>query len=56
MRIFNDPTGIRCDQHTNKFLLQTYKRNTGEVMHDVSAPIIINGAYWGGFRVGFNAQ
>ena len=55
-RIFNDSTGIRCGQHTHKFLLQTYKRDTGEVMHDVSAPIIVNGQHWGGFRIGFKAQ
>ena len=55
-RMFNDSTGIRCGQHTNKFLLQTYKRDTGEIMHDVSAPIIVNGKHWGGFRIGFNAN
>lgn len=55
-RIFDDNTGIRCGQHTHKFLLQTYKRDTGEVMHDVSAPIIVNGKHWGGFRIGFKAQ
>ncbi|WP_286232687.1 methyl-accepting chemotaxis protein [Thalassotalea sediminis] len=54
-RIFNDPTGIRCGQHTSKFLMQTYKRDTGEVMHDVSAPIMVNGQHWGGFRIGFKA-
>jgi len=55
-RIFDDPTGIRCGKHTQAFLLQTYKRDTGEVMHDVSAPIIVNGRHWGGFRIGFKAQ
>jgi methyl-accepting chemotaxis protein len=55
-RIFDDSTGIRCGQHRHKFLLQTYKRDTGEVMHDVSAPIIVNGQHWGGFRIGFKAQ
>lgn len=55
-RLFNDPTGIRCGQHTKKFLLQTYKRDTGEIMHDVSSPIMINGKHWGGFRIGFKAQ
>lgn len=55
-RVFDDSTGIRCGQHTHKFLLQTYKRDTGEVMHDVSAPIIVNGKHWGGFRIGFKAQ
>jgi methyl-accepting chemotaxis protein len=55
-RMFDDPTGIRCAQHTNKFLLQTYKRDTGEIMHDVSAPIFVKGKHWGGFRIGFKAK
>ncbi|WP_353537641.1 methyl-accepting chemotaxis protein [Colwellia sp. KU-HH00111] len=55
-RLFNDPTGIRCAKHTDKFLLQTYKRDTGEVMHDASAPIYVNGKHWGGFRIGFKAN
>ena len=55
-RLFNDATGIRCCQHTNRFLLQTYKRDTGEIMHDVSAPIYVDGKHWGAFRIGFKAQ
>jgi methyl-accepting chemotaxis protein len=55
-RLFNDPTGIRCGKHTDKFLLQTYKRDTGEIMHDISAPIFVNGKHWGGFRMGFKAK
>lgn len=54
-RMFNDPTGIRCGQHTETMLLQTYKRDTGEVMHDLSVPIFVNGRHWGGFRIGFKA-
>ncbi len=54
-RMFDDATGIRCGKHTEKFLLQTYKRDTGEIMHDVSAPIIVFGKHWGGFRMGFRA-
>ncbi|MCS6135270.1 methyl-accepting chemotaxis protein [Shewanella baltica] len=55
-RLFNDPTGIRCGAHTEPVLLQTYKRDTGEVMHDLSVPIFVNGKHWGGFRVGFKAK
>jgi len=55
-RIFSDRTGSRCGAHTKSFLLQTYKRDTGEVMHDISAPIYINGRHWGGFRMGYKAQ
>lgn len=54
-RLFDDPTGIRCGQHTQAVLLQTYKRDTGEVMHDLSVPIFVKGKHWGGFRVGFKA-
>tara|TARA_R110001583_G_scaffold16561_19_gene67957 strand:- start:23209 stop:24759 length:1551 start_codon:yes stop_codon:yes gene_type:complete len=52
-RIFNDATGRRCGAHTDSFLLQTYKRDTGEILHDLSVPIIVNGKHWGGFRIGF---
>ncbi|MBC8209800.1 MAG: methyl-accepting chemotaxis protein [Gammaproteobacteria bacterium] len=52
-RIFDDKTGSRCGGHTERLLLQTYKRDTGEVMHDLSVPIYINGKHWGGFRVGY---
>jgi methyl-accepting chemotaxis protein len=52
-RIFNDYTGARCGSNTERFLLQTYKRDTGEVMHDLSSPIYVNGKHWGGFRIGY---
>ncbi|WP_447893479.1 methyl-accepting chemotaxis protein [Vreelandella sp. GE22] len=55
-RIFDDPTGKRCGAHTQALLLQTYKRDTGEIMHDLSVPIFINGKHWGGFRVGYPPQ
>jgi methyl-accepting chemotaxis protein len=54
--IFDDYTGARCGSNTQSFLLQTYKRDTGEVMHDLSAPIYVNGKHWGGFRIGYQAQ
>ena len=55
-RIFNDRTGARCGSNTRAFLLQTYKRDTGEVMHDLSAPIYVDGQHWGGFRVGYRSS
>ncbi|MEO1078192.1 MAG: methyl-accepting chemotaxis protein [Pseudomonadota bacterium] len=55
-RIFNDRTGKRCGSNTTAFLLQTYKRDTGEVMHDLSVPIQVRGRHWGGFRIGFQAE
>ena len=55
-RIFNDRTGARCGSSTQAFLLQTYKRDTGEVMHDLSAPIYVGGRHWGGFRLGYRSS
>ena len=55
-RIFNDRTGARCGSNARPFLLQTYKRDTGEVMHDLSAPIYVDGAHWGGFRIGYRSS
>jgi methyl-accepting chemotaxis protein len=52
-RIFDDGTGARCGAHTDPVLIQTYKRDTGEIMHDLSVPILVRGRHWGGFRVGY---
>lgn len=54
-RIFNDRTGSRCGSNIKPFLLQTYKRDTGEVMHDLSVPIFVLGRHWGGFRIGYRS-
>ncbi|MFM1892695.1 MAG: hypothetical protein RLZ44_1772 [Pseudomonadota bacterium] len=55
-RIFSDRTGSRCGSNTAPFLLQTYKRDTGEIMHDMSAPIFVAGRHWGGFRIGYKSE
>lgn len=55
-RMFSDRTGSRCGSSTEPFLLQTYKRDTGEVMHDISVPVYVDGRHWGGFRIGYQVQ
>ncbi|MCQ3925176.1 MAG: methyl-accepting chemotaxis protein [Rhodocyclaceae bacterium] len=55
-RIFGDPVGKRCGSHEQPFLLQTYRRDTGEIMHDLSVPIYVQGRHWGGFRVGYRTE
>lgn len=54
-RIFDDPTGSRCGSHEKSFLIQTYKRDTGEIVHDLSVPIYLKGKQWGGFRIGYKS-
>lgn len=53
-RIFDDPTGLRAARNEKPILLQTYVRDTGEVMSDLSLPIVIDGKHWGALRVGVN--
>ena len=55
-RKFADRTGIRCGSHQQPVLLQTYTRDTGELMHDLSVPIILKGRHWGGLRLGYKPQ
>ncbi|MBA4269410.1 MAG: chemotaxis protein [Methylobacterium sp.] len=57
-RIFNDRTGLSAARNRKPFLLQTYRRDMGGgqflVMEDLSAPILVKGRHWGGFRFGLN--
>lgn len=54
-RKFDDRTGIRCARNTEGYLLQTYRRDTGEILNDMSKPLIINNRHWGGIRIGYLA-
>ncbi|QZA79361.1 methyl-accepting chemotaxis protein [Deefgea tanakiae] len=53
-RIFNDPAGLRAARNTERFLLQTYLRDTGEIMTEIDVPIMVNGRHWGALRLGFD--
>jgi len=55
-RKFDDRTGIRCGSHQQPVLLQTYTRDTGELMHDLSVPIMVKGRHWGGLRLGYKPE
>ena len=57
-RIYSDRVGVRCAQNTEPYLLQTYRRKLGDgivLMKDCSAPILVHGRHWGGFRIGYRA-
>lgn len=47
---------VRRATHTAPFLLQTFIRDTGEVLNDLSIPIYINGQHWGSLIMGFNPE
>jgi len=53
---FNNETEVRRSKNTMPFLLQTYSRNTGELMTDLSLPIYVNGSHWGAFITGIKPE
>jgi methyl-accepting chemotaxis protein len=55
-RLFNDKTGLKAAQSTELFLLQTYMRDTGEIMNDLSTPIVFQNRHWGAVRIGYQAE
>ena len=55
-RLFNDPTGIAAAKNTRPFLLQTYMRDTGEILSDLSMPVMIDGQHWGALRLGLDPE
>lgn len=59
-RIFDDRVGLAAGRNTEKFLLQTYRRDMGGgnfvLMKDLSAPIYVRGRHWGGLRMGYRSE
>jgi len=55
-RMFNDPIGIAAAKNKEKGFLQTYHRDTGETMWDISCPVFVKGKQWGAFRIGYSLQ
>ncbi|MCA1926824.1 MAG: methyl-accepting chemotaxis protein [Calditerrivibrio sp.] len=57
MRIYNtNEVEIRRAKHTKPFLIQTYVRDTGEVLYDLSLPIFINSKHWGAVVIGVKPE
>lgn len=56
-RIFlnNESEKRRCS-HTNQMLMQTYMRDTGEILNDLSLPLYVNGLHWGALIIGFDPK
>jgi hypothetical protein len=52
-RIFADKTGLASARNQKPYLFQRYKRDTGQVMTDLSVPIYIGGRHWGCVRIGY---
>jgi len=53
-RMFNKPTELRAATSKQPSLMQTYLRDTGELVVDLAMPIHVAGRHWGALRVGFS--
>lgn len=51
---YSNRTEERRATSTAPMLLQTYMRDTGEVINDLSMPISVDGKHWGAFILGLN--
>ncbi|MBF0230187.1 MAG: hypothetical protein HQK63_11475 [Desulfamplus sp.] len=52
----NNSTEKRRCSHTERMLLQTYIRDTGQILNDLSMPIFIDGRHWGAMIIGFDSR
>lgn len=55
-RLWTDPTGQRAAKNTQPLLLQTYARDTGEILSEINLPIRVDGRIWGNVRVGLDSK
>lgn len=51
-RLFDDPVALAAAGSPGGVLCQTYMRDTGEIITDVSMPLDIDGQRWGAVRIG----
>ena len=52
-RMINDRVGLRAAHQTDGYLLQTFRRVTGEIINDMTLPLFIRGRHWGAVRAGY---
>jgi methyl-accepting chemotaxis protein len=55
-RIYDDHVCRRAATSREPFLLQSYQRDTGEFLSDLSLPVQVAGRHWGAIRYGFKPE
>jgi methyl-accepting chemotaxis protein len=55
-RKFERPPELRAARNTEPLLLQTYLRDTGEILCDIAMPLMAGGRHWGNIRIGVPAE
>ena len=49
-------TGQRGAKNTLPMLVQTYARDTGEILSEMNMPIVVEGRVWGNIRIGIDSK
>jgi methyl-accepting chemotaxis protein len=52
-RIFGDLASIIAARNEARFLLQRVKLETGDIIYDLSVPVMLRGKHWGCVRIGY---
>jgi methyl-accepting chemotaxis protein len=52
-RIFGDLASIIAARSEAKYLLQRVKLETGDIIYDLSVPVMVKGKHWGCVRIGY---
>lgn len=56
-RVYRDPAALKAIRSMDQpYYIQTYHRDTGEVMWDFTSPVYVKGRHWGIFRIGFSME
>ena len=52
-RIFGDLASIIAARSEAKYLIQRVKLETGDIIYDLSVPVMVKGKHWGCVRIGY---
>jgi methyl-accepting chemotaxis protein len=52
-RMLADPSSLAAARSEARYLLQRTKLETGDVIYDLSVPIVVRGKHWGCARIGY---
>ena len=52
-RIFGDLASLSAARNEGAFLIQRVRLETGDVIYDLSVPVMVRGKHWGCARIGF---
>ncbi len=55
-RIFGASSELRLPKAEDTLLIQTYLRDTGEVLNDLTLTAFVGDRFWGGVRIGFKPE